>query len=116
MISNYVKSYVVATRNAVFGFLYRRVLKPILFLFDPEDAHDLFLNVGKFLGRYGLLRWKTRMWLGFSDTSLEQTVAGVRFANPIGLAAGFDKNAEIAPILSCVGFGFAEVGSVTGEP
>ena len=90
------KNSLVATRNAVFGFLYKFFLKPFLFLMDPEDVHNWFINCGKFLGRYSLLRWKTRVWLGFADKSLEQNVAGIRFKNPVGLAAGFDKNAELS--------------------
>src|ERR1035437_990739 len=97
---NSIKNMIVAIRNAVFGFLYKYFLKPFLFLMDPEDVHNHFVSFGKFLGRYSLLRWKTRVWLGFSDKSLEQNVAGIRFKNPIGLAAGFDKNAEILPILT----------------
>jgi len=98
------------------GFMYGFFLKPILFIFDPEDIHDLFLSVGKFLGRFSLLRWKTRMWFGFSDKMLEQTVLGIHFKNPVGLSAGFDKNAELTDILPEVGFGFEEVGSVTSFP
>ncbi len=97
-------------------FLYVHVLKPILFLFDPEDIHDLFLGVGKFLGNFSLTRWKTRLWFGYKNSKLEQTVRGIKFVNPIGLAAGFDKNAEITDIIPDVGFGFEEVGSITGEP
>jgi dihydroorotate dehydrogenase len=115
-MNSHLKNRFVAVRNAVFGFLYKYFLKPFLFLMDPEFVHDLFLNFGKILGRYSILRWKTRVWLGFSDKSLEQNVAGINFKNPIGLAAGFDKNAEILAVLSSVGFGFAEVGSVTGLP
>jgi dihydroorotate dehydrogenase len=111
-----LKNTFVSARNAVLHFLYKYFLKPILFLFDPEDVHNWFLNIGKLLGRYSVLRWKTRVCFGFSDPILEQTVAGLHFKNPVGLAAGFDKNAEIVPILPAVGFGFAEVGSVTGEP
>jgi len=111
-----LRNIIFSTRNAVFGFFYKYFLKPFLFLFDPEDIHDLFLNVGKSLGKFSLLRWKTRVWFGFSNKSLEQNVAGIHFQNPVGLAAGFDKNAELLQILLSVGFGFAEVGSVTGEP
>jgi dihydroorotate dehydrogenase len=111
-----LKNTIVTIRNAVFGFLYKYFLKPFLFLMDPEDVHDWFLGCGKFLGRHSLLRWKIRVWLDFSDKSLGQNIAGIKFKNPVGLAAGFDKNAEILPILPSVGFGFAEVGSVTGLP
>ncbi len=97
-------------------FLYGFVLKPIIFPFDPEDMHNLFLGVGKFLGKFSLTRWKTRLWFGYSNKMLEQTVLGINFKNPVGLAAGFDKNAELTQIMPSVGFGFEEVGSVTGYP
>jgi dihydroorotate dehydrogenase len=108
------KNWLIACRNAVFGFCYKFILKPFLFLLDPEDVHNRFISFGKFLGRYSFLRWVTVVCFDFSDKSLEQTVAGLHFKNPIGLAAGFDKNAELTEILPAVSFGFAEVGSVTG--
>lgn len=52
----------------------------------------------------------------YSDPMLEQTILGIKFKNPIVLAAGFDKNAVLTQILTDVGFGFGEIGSVTGEP
>ena len=111
------KSYwFIKARNAVVGFLYKWVLKPIFFAFDPEDVHNFFVGAGEFLGRFALTRWKTRLWFGFADKMLEQNVAGLHFKNPVGLAAGFDKNAEMTDIMSAVGFGFEEVGSVTGFP
>ena len=102
-------------RNATIHFLYVRILKPILFLFDPEDVHNLFLSVGSFLGRFSLTRWKTKILLGYKNPILEQNIRGIKFENPIGLAAGFDKDAVLTQIISSVGFGFEEVGSITGE-
>lgn len=110
-----LKNSIINGRNAVIGFLYKFFLKPILFLMDPEDVHDWFVACGKFLGDYSLLRWKTQVWFGFSDKILEQNVAGVYFKNPIGLAAGFDKDAKLLQILPEVGFGFSEVGSITAK-
>jgi dihydroorotate dehydrogenase len=98
------------------GFLYRNLLKPILFLFDAEDVHDAFTAVGAFLGRYGLTRRLTSALFSYKNPRLEQTVLGIKFANPIGLAAGFDKDAKMIDIMPEVGFGFMEIGSVTGEP
>lgn len=97
-------------------FLYRHALKPLFFRCDPEWVHDRALLVGRALGRFAVTRAAVRFLLAYEHPSLEQTVLGIRFPNPIGLTAGFDKNAELTDILPCVGFGFAEVGSVTGEP
>ena len=68
------------------------------------------------LGRHAATRGLTRALFDYRHPCLEQTILGMRFVNPIGLSAGFDKNAELTEILPEVGFGFAEVGSVTGEP
>lgn len=106
----------ISARNSVFRFLYVNFLKPVFFLLDPEYIHDRMLGVGKLLGRFRLTRWKTRLCFGYRNPKLKQTVLDIEFANPIGLAAGFDKNAEITDILPDVGFGFVEVGSITGEP
>lgn len=103
-------------RNSVIHFFYVRLLKPILFLFDPEDIHDLFLKIGSFFGKFGLTRWKIKMLFGYKNTKLSQTVLGIKFENPIGLSAGFDKDIMITDIVSSVGFGFEEVGSVTARP
>ena len=68
------------------------------------------------LGRYRITRALTRAAFVYRHPMLEQTLAGIHFTNPIGLAAGFDKNAQLTATLPQVGFGFAEVGSITGEP
>jgi dihydroorotate dehydrogenase len=96
--------------------LYKKVLKPIFFMADPEDVHDRMTRVGSFLGHYSLTRAFTSNLFKYEHPSLEQDIAGIHFRNPIGLAAGFDKNAELTQILPSVGFGFEEVGSITGEP
>lgn len=95
---------------------YKRLLKPIFFRFDAEDMHDFFNKIGKFLGRYSVTKKITRWMFDYSHSSLEQTILGIHFKNPVGLSAGFDKNAELTDILPSVGFGFLEVGSITGEP
>jgi len=98
------------------GSIYGRVLKPVLFRFDAEKVHDRFVGIGEFLGRYKATRAITRWLFAYKNPRLEQTVLGIKFANPVGLSAGFDKDAELTGIMSEVGFGFEEVGSVTGEP
>ncbi|MEY4722867.1 MAG: hypothetical protein RLZZ324_380 [Candidatus Parcubacteria bacterium] len=99
----------------VIGWCYRTALKPVLFRFDPEDVHDRFLALGSMLGRSRAARATMAAALSFRDPRLEQTVLGIRFANPVGLAAGFDKNGILTDILPSIGFGHAEIGSVTGE-
>ncbi len=106
----------ISARNAFFHFSYTKILKPFYFLLDPEFIHDRMIKVGAILGRFGFTRALTRAAFGYHNPRLETTILGMRFDNPIGLAAGFDKNIEITDILPSVGFGFAEVGSITGEP
>ena len=100
----------------IIGFLYRNILKPVLFLFDAEKVHDAFISIGVFLGKHRITRWKTSVLFAYENPRLEQDVLGIRFANPVGLSAGFDKDARLTDIMPEVGFGFEEVGSVTGEP
>ncbi|MFA7585350.1 MAG: quinone-dependent dihydroorotate dehydrogenase [Novosphingobium sp.] len=83
------------------------LLRPALFLLDPETAHGLAINALKFLPEGKPAR---------GDGPLATTVAGLRFANPLGMAAGFDKDAEVPDALLGLGFGFAEVGSITPLP
>lgn len=106
---------IVALRNCIISFFYKIILKPVLFRIDPEVVHDTMIRFGAVLGKYGITRGLTRMMFFSSHPSLEQHILGIKFTNPIGLAAGFDKNAELTDILPAVGFGFAEVGSITGE-
>ncbi|MBI2645342.1 quinone-dependent dihydroorotate dehydrogenase [Candidatus Uhrbacteria bacterium] len=96
--------------------MYTRILKQYFFLFDPEHIHESMIRLGKFLGSFSLGRGVTCIFFSYAHSFLEQDVCGIHFKNPIGLAAGFDKNAELTSILPSMGFGFAEVGSVTGEP
>lgn len=106
----------IAMRNIVIHLAYVYILKPILFCIDPEKIHDQMVRVGVFLGSTALGKFLTRLAFGYSHPSLRQEIAGIVFENPVGLAAGFDKNAKLTNILSEVGFGFMEVGSITGEP
>lgn len=102
--------------TSFFRWGYRTLLKPIYFRMDPEMVHDRMLGVGEILGRFRVTRWLTGALFSYANPILEQTVLGIRFPNPIGLSGGFDKNARITDILPSVGFGFVEVGSITGEP
>lgn len=95
-------------------FLYRYVLKELFFLRDPEFVHERMVRVGYFLGKHAWSRALVRALFFYQHRLLEQTVAGIKFQNPVGLAAGFDKDAYLTQILPEVGFGFEEIGSVTG--
>ena len=106
----------IKVRNKIISWKYRWILKPILFKFDPENVHNWFIEIGKFLGQFAITRWLTKICFYHKHPALEQEILGIKFKNPIGLAAGFDKNAEMIDIMSAVGFGFTEVGSVTGRP
>ena len=95
---------------------YRSIAKPLFFLQDPENVHDRMLMFGAFLGASPLTRAAVSAAYRYRDPILEQEILGMRFPNPVGLAAGFDKNAELTGVIPSVGFGFHEIGSVTGEP
>jgi dihydroorotate dehydrogenase len=92
------------------GFLYKKMLRPALFRFDPERIHHAAIA-----GLRGLscLPWHPR-----PEPRLAREVFGIRFPNPIGLAAGFDKNAVALPAWEKLGFGFVEAGTITaaGQP
>lgn len=107
---------IIKFRNSIFGFLYRNIFKKIFFLFDAENVHDFFTVTGKILGSNFLTRGITSFFFNNPDLKiLNQKIHGVHFKNPIGLSAGFDKNAELTKIIPEVGFGFEEIGSITGE-
>lgn len=95
---------------------YRTVAKPVFFRMDPERVHEGVTRVGRVIGAVPPMRALTRAVLAYDDPILHTTVAGIPFPNPVGLAAGFDKNARLTNILPAVGFGFMELGSITGRP
>jgi dihydroorotate dehydrogenase len=103
-------------RNTLMGSAYRWVLKPLLFLFDPEQVHDLFISIGKTLGKAENTKTLTSFLYGYKNPVLKQNILGLTFENPVGLAAGFDKDANLMNILPSVGFGFEEIGSITAKP
>ena len=96
--------------------VYTKVIKPILFKKDPEEVHSRFIKLGKFLGNHKTAKAAISYLFNYSNEKLNQDLLGIQFKNPVGLSAGFDKNAEIISILEDVGFGFAEVGSISAKP
>lgn len=111
-----MKEILIRTRNTAIGLLYKYVTKPIFFRQDPENVHDRMTFVGRLLGTNFVTRGLTHTFFGYRNEVLAQDILGIHFSNPIGLSAGFDKNAQLTSILPHVGFGFEEVGSITGEP
>jgi dihydroorotate dehydrogenase len=88
---------------------YRNLLRPLLFALDPERVHHLAIGG---LRRFGPSLQRFRKPAGWTPA---RTVFQVRFPNPVGLAAGFDKNAVALPAWAALGFGFAEVGTITAR-
>ena len=103
-------------RFATVSYIYQSMLKPVFFKLDPERIHDTMTAAGIFLGSKALFRGLASAFFNYQNPVLEQSILGIKFRNPIGLAAGFDKDAQLVKIMPSVGFGFEEVGSVTGEP
>jgi dihydroorotate dehydrogenase len=94
------------------------ILRSILFLFDPEKVHYFTTDLLKFVLRLpGMKALFSKLYI-IEDKRLEKEVFGIRFKNPVGLAAGFDKNASMYNDLAYCGFGFIEIGTVTplGQP
>ena len=91
------------------------LLKPLLFSLEPERVHDLVMAGLALTARNKPLLEIVRRSCATPDSRLEVEAFGLRFPNPVGLAAGMDKNALALPIWSALGFGFAEIGSVTAH-
>src|SRR5690606_19425090 len=89
------------------SFLYERIARPLMFRLDAETAHE----VGMRMLRAGVAGRQR-----FEDPILRSEVFGLKFENPLGIAAGFDKNGLVADRLADLGFGFVEVGTVTLRP
>ena len=96
------------------SFLYKKLIRRILFNFTPELAHDAAIRGARALQGVRAVRSLVSFLAGGRDIPV--TVAGIRFRNPVGLAAGFDKNCEAARFLASLGFGFLELGTVTLRP
>ena len=97
--------------------LYASLLRPLLFRLSADRAHDVAVAGADWLARVpGALGVVRRIYGQHPDPRLQQTFWGLNFANPVGIAAGFDKNARALPLLQALGFGFLEIGSITARP
>ncbi len=92
--------------------MYKLIIRPILFLFDPEKVHHFTFSLIRFLTNIGFGGIFRNIYQ-IKKPKLERELFGIKFPNPVGLAAGFDKNAVLYKELSNFGFGFIEIGTVT---
>jgi dihydroorotate dehydrogenase len=92
------------------------LLRPLLFRLDPEEAHERALHHAARFGHQRIIRDTCEALFCVHERRLRQTVFGVEFSNPVGLGAGYDKNAVGLEFWPALGFGFVEIGSVTSRP
>lgn len=93
--------------------MYKLLIRPILFSFDPEEVHHFTFSFVKLISKIPFIPSLIRGMYQVNDKSLERELFGLKFKNPVGLAAGFDKNAVLYNELANFGFGFVEIGTVT---
>ncbi|MFM9840663.1 MAG: quinone-dependent dihydroorotate dehydrogenase [Cyclobacteriaceae bacterium] len=93
--------------------MYHFLIRPFLFLFDPEKIHHFTFSFLKAVGYVPGMKDLLRSYYSVNDKKLERTLFGIHFKNPVGLAAGFDKDAKLIDELACFGFGFIEIGTLT---
>ena len=96
--------------------MYKSIIRPILFKFDPEVVHYFTFDAIKLLCKIPGIPFLIRRLFQVNHPGLERELFGLRFKNPVGLAAGFDKNALLYNELANFGFGFIEIGTVTPKP
>ena len=96
--------------------MYKLLVRPLLFSFDPEWVHYFTLNALRLINKIPLTGWLLRKIYSYENSSLEKELFGIKFKNPVGLAAGFDKNGKFIKELSNLGFGFIEIGTITPKP
>lgn len=92
---------------------YQKVAKPILFQINPEKVHNAHVYFADLAGRVPPAGWLTKKIWSYQNQTLEQTIDGILYKNPIGLAAGWDKDAHTMNFMESIGFGAAEMGSIT---
>ncbi len=95
--------------------IYKTFIRRMLFLCDPEWIHHTTIQAGRVVGKLGWLTDGFDAVYRVRDQRLETAVCGLRFENPIGLAAGYDKSGEAIAFLSALGFGHVEMGSVSAD-
>jgi dihydroorotate dehydrogenase len=96
--------------------MYKIIIRPLLFCFDPEQVHHFTFRLIRFLNKIPGISTLINQVYEVKNPILERNVFGLHFKNPVGLAAGFDKDAKLYNELSNFGFGFVEIGTLTPQP
>ena len=99
----------------IFTIMYKTFIRPVFFGIDPEKIHHFTFGLIRLLSSLGFGKLFRSMYK-IEDPRLERELFGLTFPNPVGLAAGFDKDAKLYQELSNFGFGFIEIGTVTPKP
>ena len=89
-----------------------KLVKPLLFKMDPERAHSMTIRTLKTVQKYPKLFPVMERFFKYESHLLKQHIQGLTFANPVGLAAGFDKSCEVPNVLQYAGFGAIELGGI----
>ena len=100
----------------MFSTVYKKILKPLLFLLQPETAHHFTFGMIKWAFNFPLLKPVVSSLFKMEDSHVQREVFGLKFSNPVGLAAGFDKDARLIDEMAMLGFGFIEIGTLTPKP
>lgn len=96
--------------------LYKGLMRPVLFAFDPLAVHEKFADFGGILGKNGFAKAALKKIFHYQNSALRQKIFDIEFENPVGLAAGFDYDGNLTGVLSELGFGFGTVGTITNMP
>ncbi|MGB6035605.1 MAG: dihydroorotate dehydrogenase (quinone), partial [Cryomorphaceae bacterium] len=96
--------------------MYKSILRKTLFKLSAEQAHNFSFGFLKVIFQLPMVKSLFYGAFNINHPSLEREVFGIKFKNPVGLAAGFDKNAKLFNEFSFMGFGFVEIGTVTPKP
>jgi dihydroorotate dehydrogenase len=96
--------------------MYKLIVRPLLFLIDPEKIHYAVFSFLKLKGSVPGIKNLIRYFFKYEHPSLHKELFGVHFDNPVGLGAGFDKDAKLIDEMACFGFGFIEIGTLTPKP
>ena len=95
---------------------YSSIIKPLLFTKNAESAHDFAIQSAAFANRSEFIQHFIEIMFNSSNCRLHKEFMGLKFSNPVGLAAGFDKNGVTPLAMQAIGFGFIEIGSITAKP
>jgi dihydroorotate dehydrogenase len=96
--------------------MYKRIIKPIFFLFNPEFIHKVVFGILKFMALCPFSGYICKKFFLIDHPALEKEILGMKFKNPVGLAAGMDKDGEVFSMMGNFGFGFIELGTTTPLP